>query len=400
MSPSETVGECNIEKSRGNEIISFSYNELWLSRHSDIILDPDLYIMEGRQYPSSDKRCFGFLEDSAPDRWGRMLMNRRERIDAEKESRPVRTLMESDYILGVHDGGRIGGLRFFDPDKKTYLSDRDTLAAPPIEMLRKLEQAALYLEENPDKAAEKWLNNLLEPGSSLGGARPKANVIDEKGDIWIAKFPSKRDEINIGAWEMVAHDLALECGLNVPNARLIRFSEAGDTFLTQRFDRQKDLRVHYASAMTMLGKTDGDSEISSYIDIAEIIEQICKKPEENLKELWRRMIFNICISNTDDHLRNHGFLLKDGSWELSPCFDINPSLDKNHLSLYILHSDNLDLSEAIEAAGYFRLGKNEAERDVSAIKDTVRKNWRKEANKYKISKREQNVLESAFEGDL
>ena len=238
--------------------------------------------------------------------------------------------------------------------------------------------------------------NLIDPGSSLGGARPKANVIDEHGNIWIAKFPSKQDTINIGAWEMVAHNLAVKCGLNIPDAKIMQFSDFGSTFLTKRFDRIKDKRIHYASAMTLLGKTDGNSSDSSYLDIAELIEQYGNNPEKDLRELWLRIIFYICISNTDDHLRNHGFLLTDGKWDLSPAFDINPSIEKDFLSLSIGTTPNKDLSEALKVSDYFRIPKNEASNLIKKMCTTISSNWHKEATKFHISKSEQNLMARAF----
>ena len=236
--------------------------------------------------------------------------------------------MESDFILGVNDPGRIGGLRYYDPDNDVYMSDRNTMSAPPIEKLRDLENASLKMEDN-DKTEARWVKNLVDPGSSLGGARPKANVIDEKGELWIAKFPSKNDEMDIGAWEMTVHELAVKCGLNVPEACAMKLSSYGTTFLSKRFDRNKDSRIHFASAMTMLGQTDDSDDDTGYVDIAALIEEICVHPEADLHELWNRMVFNIVVSNTDDHLRNHGFIMTGSGWELSPGYDINPETDRD-----------------------------------------------------------------------
>lgn len=218
--------------------MSFEYDEEWLKDlPNNVSLDPDLRMFKGRQYAPADKSMFGVFEDSCPDRWGRLLMKRREAIIAKKEERKPRTLTEIDFLL------------------------------------RKLESASLAFEKNDDGMEEKWLRQLIAPGSSLGGARPKASVLAPDGSLWIAKFPSKHDEINVGAWEMVVHDLAVMCDLNVPEAKLENFSKTGSTFLTKRFDRNGDRRIHFASAMTLLGKKDGASatEGSSYLDIASII---------------------------------------------------------------------------------------------------------------------------------
>ncbi len=391
----ERIGNCYIERARGNEVISFSFDVSWLAVHPDFLLDPDLMVTSGRQYPPDGKLCFGFLSDTAPDRWGRKLMARREVIDAKEEKRPRRTLMESDYILGVNDAGRIGAIRYYDPEKQIYLSDRSTLATPPIEKLRELENASLNLEDHDDNEA-KWVRNLVEPGSSLGGARPKANVVDEKGNLWIAKFPSKNDQTDIGAWEMTAHELAVKCGLHVPDARLMKLSSYGSTFLSRRFDRRGEERVHFASAMTMLGQTDDSDDDVSYVDIAAVIEEICAHPEEDLHELWSRMVFSLLISNTDDHLRNHGFLLSDVGWELSPAYDVNPSVDKEELSLGILNGHAKDPSEAMEAAEFFRLTKEEAKDRLKKMENIIEKNWRTVASDFGISRSEQDQMAAAF----
>lgn len=393
LKPEMKIGICEIESARGRETISFRYDEEWLKKHPNLVIDPDIISMEGRQYPTEGKQCFGFLSDTAPDRWGRMLMKRRESADAADEKRPVRTLMESDYILGVHDAGRIGGLRFMSTNNKNY-SDRDTLAAPPMEKLRELESAVSKLELG-EGDMRKWLKNLLDPGSSLGGARPKANVLDEQGAIWIAKFPSRHDEIDVGAWEMVAHNLSIRCGIKVPEAKAMKLSKTGTTFLTRRFDRDEKMRVHYASAMTMLGKNDGEQ--AGYIDIADAIEQIGCKPVEDLKELWKRMVFNICISNTDDHLRNHGFLLSLEGWRLSPAFDINPNIEKTHMDLVIGDSNNKSIKEAQDIADFFRIDKKESLDIISRIQKMIREFWKYEADSNGIPTKEQNIMKDAFE---
>ncbi len=391
----ERIGNCYIEKARGNELISFSYDELWLAANPGFVLDPDIVAMAGRQYPKDNKVCFGFLSDTAPDRWGRKLMLRREAIDAREEKRQKRTLMESDFILGVNDIGRTGAIRFFDPETKAYYSSRSSLPTPPIEKIRELENSAISIEDG-DSSEAIWIKNLIDPGSSLGGARPKANVIDERGTLWIAKFPSKNDSIDIGAWEMTVHELAMKCGLNVPEARVMKLSAYGSTYLSKRFDRDKNRRIHFASAMTMLGQTDDSDEDISYVDIATVIENISIHSGDDLKELWNRMVFNILISNTDDHLRNHGFLMDGQGWRLSPGYDINPSIDKSELSLSILNSHEKNLDEAVEAAVFFRVTEREARIKVDEMKKIVAKNWRSEANRFGIPKSEQDRMEDAF----
>ena len=320
-------------------------------------------------------------------------MDRREALDAKDEKRPIKSLHESDYILGVHDGGRIGGIRFYDSIRNIYLSARQTLSAPPMEKLRELEQAAIKIDEDPN--TRKWIKNLIDPGSSLGGARPKANVVDELGNIWIAKFPSSRDEYDVGAWEMVAHNLSTKCGIRCPEAKVMRFSDRGMTYISKRFDRVGKKRIHYASAMTMAGKTD--MEPAGYLDIVSAIESLSSHTNETLLELWKRMIFNICISNTDDHLRNHGFLLGDDGWELSPCFDVNPDPDKDHMALLIGDRSDKSLSNALDIAEFFRIPNKQAMETFREIQTVVLKNWESEADKLHIPHNEKERMRPAFD---
>lgn len=315
------IGTLYMDGGRGKEVISFEYEEEWLANEErNFVFDPDLSMFRGRQYTPLDKSMFGVFADSCPDRWGRLLMKRREAILAKKEERKPKRLTDMDFLLGVYDETRMGALRFAVFEGGPFLANDKDLATPPWTTLRKLESASLAFEKNDDGMEEKWLRQLLAPGSSLGGARPKASVAAPDGSLWIAKFPSKNDDVNIGAWEMVVHDLATLCGLHVPEAKLECFSKNGSTFLTKRFDRKGKNRIHFASAMTLLGKTDGASAAdgSSYLDIASFIRKYGAAPKKDLQELWRRIVFNMAVSNTDDHLRNHGFLLSDEGWLLSP----------------------------------------------------------------------------------
>lgn len=231
-------------------------------------------------------------------------MKRREAIRAKKADEKPRKLVESDYLLGVYDKARMGGLRFKTYTEEEFLSDDKELATPPWTSLRQLEQASISFENDDNALEEKWLRQLIAPGSSLGGARPKASVMAPDGALWIAKFPSKHDEFNSGAWEMVVHELAKMCGLNVPEAKLEKFSKTGSTFLVKRFDRDGEQRIHFSSAMTMLGKKDGAGSIdgSSYLEIASFLRANGAKAKEDLAELWRRIVFSMAVSNTDDHL--------------------------------------------------------------------------------------------------
>lgn len=232
------MGVLYIDSQRGNESCSFEYAHYWLRQaFLDILIDPELFYYEGRQFPSG-KKMFGVFADASPDRWGRVLMNKRERIAADRENRKPKKLHNSDYLLGVYDETRMGGIRFKADPEGAFLSNDSDSAVPPWASLRTLEEASRRFEEDGGGLSEKWLNQLIRPGSSLGGARPKATVIDPAGQLWIAKFPSQNDENDTGAWEKVVHDLAYMCGLRVPEAKMERFSRLGSTFLVKRFDRE------------------------------------------------------------------------------------------------------------------------------------------------------------------
>lgn len=394
------MGCLHSQLARGKEIFSFEFDPEWLQARSALTLDPDLQMYSGRQYADSGKHGFGLFLDSAPDRWGRQLMRRREAIRARHENRPVRQLHESDYLLGVHDRTRMGALRFALAEPGDFLDHDFELSAPPWTSLRELEAACRHYEdESPsDNEHEIWLNMLLAPGSSLGGARPKANVLDTAGNLWIAKFPSRADHSNTGAWEMVAYELARKIGLTVPECRIERFSKHGSTFLTRRFDRRAGKRIHFASAMTLLGRSDGDDYSSgcSYLDLAQFIVRQGARPTEDLQELWRRIVFSIAVSNTDDHLRNHGFLLTPQGWILSPAYDINPDPRGSGLSLNISEDDNaLDFDLALSIAPLFRFDMTQAKDQLAIIKNTV-SHWREIALKLRISRMETETMALAF----
>ena len=308
---SKFMGTLYVDTSKRDEHYSFEYSDLWLKENIfSCYIDPSLQLYPGRQFPNN-QRGFGVFSDSSPDRWGRALINRRERILAKQEERSPRKLHESDYLLGVFDETRMGALRYKLEKDGPFLSDDKSTAAPPWTSLRSLEEASREFEKDNNLLSDKWLKQLLKPGSSLGGARPKANVEDPNGNLWIAKFPSKNDEYNVAAGEMVVHDLAEMCGLNVPEAKIETFSKLGSTFLVKRFDREGKKRIHFASAMTLLGKTDGANadDGSSYLDLAAFIKAYGSSPDKDLNELWKRIVFYMAVSNTDDHFRNHGFIL-------------------------------------------------------------------------------------------
>ncbi len=401
------MGLLRAESVHGNETFSFEYDREWLKSDFAMSLDPDLQLYEGPQYlPAGDRPNFGLFLDSSPDRWGRLLMNRKEAIDARTEGRSERRLLESDFLLGVHDEQRMGALRFKESLDGPFLSDDDGMTAPPWARLRELENAARSIqstESNSDPRIREWLHLLMAPGSSIGGARPKAGVCDETGNLWIAKFAGRNDDWDIGAWEMVIHDLAEVAGIIVAEAQLEQFGASHHTFLTKRFDRcstqSKRIRRHFASAMTMLGYGDGtDFEGgASYLEIVEFLTQHGANVNSDLEQLWKRIVFSICVCNTDDHLRNHGFLLNSTGWALSPAYDINPSPYRRGLSLNISESDNsLSLDLALEVSEYFRLKRSSAEQHITQITQSVR-NWNSVAKSRGISKSERDRMSVAFE---
>ena len=386
-----------VDQLRGKESCSFEYDEQWLKTHSgQYFLDPDLELYRGRQYAPMDKKLFGIFADSCPDRWGRLLMRRREAILAARENRKPKQLSETDYLLGVHDEARMGALRFSLHMGGPFLSCDSDMAAPPWVTLRDLEAASLAFEQDQDTLNDRWLRQLLAPGSSLGGARPKATVRASDGTLWIAKFPSRQDEQDIGAWEQVAHELAKACGLNVPDSKLERYSETGSTYLVKRFDRIGMRRIHFSSAMSLLGQTDGASD-SSYLDLADFITKAGASPREDLAELWKRIVFSMAVSNTDDHLRNHGFLLTEKGWRLSPMYDVNPVPYGEMLSLNVSMDDSrIDLELAFEVASFFGLTRTAAESEALKVLTTIRKQWRYISNACGLSREAQNKMAQAF----
>jgi serine/threonine-protein kinase HipA len=395
----QLMGLLHSELLRGKEVFSFEYEPNWLRSAFAQVLDPDLALYTGLHYLNDEKTNFGALLDSSPDRWGRVLLRRREAALAKKAGRPQSTLFETDYLLGVYDGHRMGGLRFKTELNGEFLDNQREMATPPWASIREIEQISIKLEdevsyEDPDYL--KWLNILVTPGASLGGARPKASIVDEKGQLWIAKFPSGNDHFDVGAWEIVVYELARMAKINMANCRAQRFSSKHHTFLAQRFDRTSEgKRIHFASAMTLLGYRDGQ-EGASYLDIVDFLTTNGAKVDADLEELWRRIVFHICVSNTDDHLRNHGFLLTPEGWVLSPAYDINPVENSSGLSLNITENDNaLDLELATSVAPFFRLSGEKSRAIMEEVCTAVSK-WRSTAKKYGLSNLECDLKANAF----
>ena len=391
------VGTLESQILRGKEVFSFAFAEEWLGNTRCRMLDPELQLYGGRQYLADGKTNFGMFLDSTPDRWGRVLMERRESLKAQLENRSRNIMNETDFLLGVHDDTRMGAIRIKSNLDGDFLDNDSQWSAPPITSLAELEHASWLLEQDDTPELRKWLQILLAPGSSLGGARPKANVKNSDGRLWIAKFPSRNDNTNVGAWEALTMELARRCHIQVAPFELRYMNNKYATFLTQRFDRDDmGRRLHFTSAMTMLGYSDGETVGCSYLELADWISRYCCRVEENLLQLFRRIVFNIAVSNCDDHLRNHGFLLTRNGWTLSPAYDLNPQYYGTGLSLNINDNDNrLDYDLVLEIAPYLGVSMDMANAIVEETKATV-SGWRKLAQQYHIPREEQELMASAY----
>lgn len=397
------MGTLTTDLLRGKEIFSFSYEQSWLDSGLAQELDPDLKLYTGPQYLNDDKTNFGLFLDSSPDRWGRVLMKQREAVKSREEKRKSNTLFESDFLLGVNDETRMGAIRFKVQADAAFLSEGTEMPIPPLSSIRELEQASLRYEEEDfidDPKAGEWLRILMAPGSSLGGARPKANVRAPDGSLLIAKFPSKNDERDNGAWEFICYQMARDYGIRMIDCKAEIFSRDQHTFLTKRFDRSNGDRIHFASAMTLLGYRDGHDHSlgGSYLEVVELIEQYGNDPTGDIRELWKRIVFSVAVSNTDDHLRNHGFLLSPGKgWKLSPAFDLNPIPDGHGLSLNIDEKDNsLSFDLCMEVHPFFRWKEAEARRAIDEVKE-IRKSWESRARQLQLKRTEIESLRPAFE---
>lgn len=400
------LGLLHARRGAGREVFDFEFDAGALTHPAllNLALDPRLGPFEGRQHPPQGQQTFGVFADASPDRWGRLLMRRRFEREQRAGVVPKNArLHESDYLLGVHDAFRVGALRFGRDDAGDFLDDRHGVAAPPFVQLRELEAASLALERDEDNvnpAGNDWLRMLIAPGGSLGGARPKASVVDPQGQLWIAKFPSARDEHDVGAWELVLQTLARGCGLRVPESLARRFANPYHTFLVKRFDRTHGgRRLHFASAMTLTGRQDGDDAAAgaSYLELARVLIDHGAQTDADLSELWARIVFNMLVSNSDDHLRNHGFIFSPGKgWRLSEAYDMNPVPDAAGLMLNVSDADNaLDLELARSVAPYFRVSRTRANQRIEGSQAVVRQ-WPKIAKSLRIPPREQQRLASAF----
>jgi serine/threonine-protein kinase HipA len=397
MAEAKCIGMLTAQQARGKTAFSFLYDPEWLEQKEQFLLDPDIEWFQGQQHPIG-KENFGVILDSMPDTWGRTLMKRRAAQGAFENGNTKTNLYEIDFLLGVHDESRMGGLRFKLNQDGPFLNN-SKLSIPHWAKIKELQHAAHEIELNDDEVEVKqWLDILIAPGSSLGGARPKANILDEENHPWIAKFPSNTDNTDKAAWEYLAYQLAIDAGINMSLSKLEKITGKFHTFFTKRFDREDGERIHFASAMTMTGNNEDTirDKAGSYLEIAEFIQFHGSNIASNLEQLWRRIVFNITISNTDDHFRNHGFIVKNNGWHLSPAYDINPSIYKNGLALNIDMDNNaLDLELAKSVGAFFQLNTQKMNTIIKEVQIAV-SSWRKIANQIGISRTEQEKMAKAF----
>ena len=390
------VGRLWARMRKDRESATFEYDKTWLAHSKSFSLEPALKLGPGPFHTASDRPLFGAIGDSAPDRWGRVLMRRAERRRAGQEGRRPRTVREIDYLLMVDDETRQGALRFSEQEQGPFLADLGRTRIPPLIDLPRLLSATEHVLSDTD--TDEDLRLLLAPGSSLGGARPKASVRDRDGHLAIAKFPSSGDEISTVRWEAVALTLAAKAGIPVPGWRLETVADK-PVLLLHRFDREQGTRVPFLSAMSMLDAKDNEQR--SYLEFVDVLRQHGASPKADMHALWRRVVFSILISNTDDHLRNHGFLWTGpAGWSLSPAYDLNPvpaDIKPRVLSTAIdLDDSTASLDLALEVAPYFELSTDAAHRIAAQVGQSVA-TWRKVAGKFGIAEAEINRVASAFE---
>jgi serine/threonine-protein kinase HipA len=398
MPKPKLIGILSVDNAKGRNSYSFEYNPEWIKSNEQLILDPDISWHSGAQYPNK-KENFGVFLDSMPDTWGRTLMKRRASNIAKETNQTVQKLYDIDYLLGVFDECRMGALRFKLSEEGNFLDDNKHYPTPPWSSISELQHGIDLIESDIEsKEVNEWLKILIAAGTSLGGARPKSNILDKNRELWIAKFPSKNDTIDKAAWEYLAYKLALKSGIEMSESKIQKVSGNHHTFFTKRFDRINNQRIHFASAMTMTGYNENiiNDNPASYLEIAEFIQNYSCEIKSDLEQLWRRIVFNIAISNTDDHLRNHGFIIKGAGWRLSPAYDVNPSVDKNGLALNIdMENNNLDFELAKSVGEFFQLSEKKMNKILDEVKNSVN-NWKKIALGIDVLKKEIQYMEAAF----
>lgn len=378
--------------------VRFNYDRAWLKHPKCFHIDPQLSLDQSTFHPNPQLGSFGIFMDSSPDRWGQTLMKRREALEAKDQGRTAKTLYAWDFLIGVQDFTRQGALRFKYPDTDVFLSD-NKLSAPPVTNLIELATVAKEISAkhiNDLDKLKRWLSVLVAPGASLGGARPKANFTESDGSIWIAKFPANDDDRDIGAWEGVVHELAKSSKIIVPEAKILKLSQNFHTFCVKRFDRHNGKRVFYASAMTLLQRSE--SEGASYLELAQFLLKNgdISFISTDLEQLFRRVVFNVAVGNKDDHLRNHGFILSKSGWRPSPAFDVNANIDKADHVLNIDDCDNRpSMKTVLTTADLYDLSPSKAAQIVEDIVNVV-SNWQAIAKKYRISALEIEMMNASF----
>lgn len=399
----EEIGLLSYDRIRGNDHFSFEFSHEWLKRHGNVILSGDVVNVYGRQYPRQNSRVFGFVKDTFPDRWGRLLLDRRERILANEEGRPVRSLTNYDYLVGIEDLTRMGGIRYSRSEGGAFINAEPQYSVPPLESLRALCDACGEIEAAEERGllpGQRWLDQLVNPSSSLGGARPKANVVGRDGILFVAKFPSKKDLEDTELIEHFSHIMAREAGVSVANTRVVPINRGRHLLLSERFDRTENgKRRHFASAMSLLGLDDGcgASTGNGYLDIVDFIVQGCTDVQKNLHELYRRVAFNILFGNTDDHFRNHGFILTSKGWTLAPAYDINPSTTTHQCLLINESTEESDIDILLKSCESYMLQHNDAASIIEEVTAVVR-DWQRIAVKHKIPLRTLEVYKTRWNG--
>ena len=392
LSLAESVGTLGYDMIRGNAAYQWEFDAQWLQHHRQTRLSGDLQNAGGPQYGSG--HLFGFLQDAMQDRWGRRLIDKRERLLAAQEGRTPRHLTDIDYLTQIDDITRMGALRLRENERLLGTEYANT-PVPPLTYLREFVDMAQEYERQDEQGGsicEEWLLNLYKQGSSLGGARPKANVRDTDGSLWIAKIPSVSDDYDVALWEFWAHQMAKQAGIEVPQMRLLSLpGQKYHTLLSKRFDRAGEQRIHFASAMTLCGLQDGADATTGngYLDIVDVIigNSGIVDPPAALEQLYRRVAFSIAIRNHDDHFRNHGFLLTEKGWIWSPAYDLNPS-DFNTQSLLVSRDSNeSSLDVLLAAAGDYMLSAERAKQIVDEVSKAMQ-NARQVARQCGISDRE------------
>jgi len=401
----ELVGELCYEKLRGSESYAFRFDDNWLKFHAGIKLSEDINNYPGLQYTQPGNDIFGCFSDALPDRWGRTLLKRREQIQASEEKRGVRNLSSFDYLMGIDDFSRMGGFRLKRELDGDFINVSPSLKIPPLTELRQLVLASQEVEkseENDVLPEKKWIAQLIQPGTSLGGARPKAGVLDDSGNLCIAKFPSRKDDYDTGLWEHFSHLLARKAGIYAAQTKVLGGLGKYHTLLSKRFDRTDEgKRIHFASSMSLIGLRDGDNAQGGYgyLNIVDFILQSCCDVEKNLQELYRRVAFNICIGNSDDHFRNHGFLLTPRGWTLSPAYDMNPTLNEYQSLLINESSNKADIRTLLESCESYMIKKEVAENIIRQVQAAVA-GWENLAVLLQIPAREVTMFKDRFKLNL